>query len=211
MGVARLVGLVVTVAAVSHQVDHGVGVEVRPVRHRQPHGRETLLGGVPVRVDDGDVVALGQVARVARRTAVGGVGGEADLVVPDDVDAAPDLVAAQTGEVQGLGHDALCREGRVAMDQDGDDQRGIPRGAAVAVQMLLGPRHPQDDRIDKLQMARVGGQRDADRAPRTKRIVAGGAVVILDVAGAAIGHPERASGLRAPPRIRRESRRRRPP
>ena len=119
--VARLVGLIVAVAPVSHEIDHGVVVESPAVRHGQPDGGEALLGRVPVGVNDRDVVALGQVAGVSGGTAVVRVGGEANLVVGDDVDAAPHLVAAQARQVQGLGNDALGGEGRVSVDEHGHD------------------------------------------------------------------------------------------
>ena len=51
------------------------------------------LGIVGVDVDDRDVEALREVARVARRAALGGIGREADLVVRDQVQRAAGRVA----------------------------------------------------------------------------------------------------------------------
>jgi hypothetical protein len=42
-----------------------------------------------------------------------GCGREAELVVDDDVHRATDVVPGDLGEVEGLGHDALTREGGV--------------------------------------------------------------------------------------------------
>jgi len=83
------------------------------------------------------------------------------------------------------------------VDEDGDDERRVPLAAAVSVHVLLGARHAQDDRVDELQVAGIGGERDPDRVPGAERIVPRGAVVVLHVPRAGIGHPERASRRRA--------------
>ena len=68
-------------------------------------------------MDDRDVETLREVARVACRASVRGVGREADLVVRDQVEGAARRVAGQRLEIERLGDDALARERRVAMDQ----------------------------------------------------------------------------------------------
>src|SRR3712207_7437960 len=44
-------------------------------------------------------------------------GGEADLVVDHDVDRPAGAVAAELGQVQGLGHHTLARERRVTVEE----------------------------------------------------------------------------------------------
>ena len=122
-----------------------------------------------------------------RRARVVGVGGEADLVVLDDVDRAADRVAVERLQVERLGDDALAREGGVAVQDDRD--RGV--GVLVGVRALAGRlrraggagRH----RADELQVRRVGLQADDDRLAARQLVGALGAVVVLDVAGAALG------------------------
>ena len=93
--VRGLVLLVVTVAAVADEVDDDVVAEAPPVREREPDRRERSLGLVGVDVDDRNVEALREVARVARRAAVCGIGREADLVVRDQVQRAAGRVAGE--------------------------------------------------------------------------------------------------------------------
>ena len=82
-------------------------------------------------------------------------GGEADLVVDDDVHRAAGAVAAQLRHVQRLGDDALAREGRVAVERHRQD--GEVR-AALADDVLLGAGDTLDDRVDRLQVGGVGGR-----------------------------------------------------
>ena len=86
--VGGLVGLVVAEAAVADHVDDDVAAPALAVGHRQPHRRRAGLDVVGVDVDDRDVEALRHVGRVGGRARLFGVGGEADLVVLDQVDRA---------------------------------------------------------------------------------------------------------------------------
>ena len=148
--VRGLVLLVVAVAAVAHEVDHDVGAEAPPERHRQADCRERRLGIVGVDVDDRQVEALGEVARVARRARVGRLRREADLVVRDQVQRPAGRVAVQVGEVQRLGHDALGRKGRVAVDLDGHRDRRVDVARASRSVGLLRARAPFHDGVDGL-------------------------------------------------------------
>ena len=153
--VRRLVLLVVAVAAVADEIDDDVVAEAPPVREREPDGRDRRFRIVGVDVDDGNVEALREVARVARRAAALGIGGEADLVVRDQVQRAAGRVAVERLEVQRLRHLALAGERRVAVDQHRErDGRVVVAGAGRAVG-LLGAGAALDDRVDRLEMARV--------------------------------------------------------
>ena len=115
--VGGLVGLVVAEAAVADHVDDDVAAPALAVGHRQAHGGGAGLDVVGVDVDDRDVEALRHVGRVGGRARLLGVGGEADLVVLDDVDRAAGAVALQRLQVERLGDDSLGREGGVAVEQ----------------------------------------------------------------------------------------------
>ena len=116
LGVGGLVGLVVAEAPVADQVDQHVVTELLAEGHRQAHGADTGVDVVGVDVDDRHVEALRQVGCPVGRTGVLGVGGEADLVVLDDVQRPADLVAVERLEVEGLGDDALADHRRVAVE-----------------------------------------------------------------------------------------------
>ena len=83
------------------------------------------------------------------------------------------------------------------MDEDGNDALGVPSGVAV-VFVLAGAGHPQHDGVDVLQVAGVRRQSDSDGAPVAERVVSGGSVVVLDVAGARVPNPESALGRDVP-------------
>ena len=175
--VRRVVLLVVAEAPVADEVDHEVVAELRPVGERQPHGRQRRLGIVGVDVHDRHVESLGQVARVAGRAALGRIGRVADLVVRDQVERAARRVALERLQVQRLGDDALPRERRVAVNQDGQrDGRIVDAGTDGAVG-LLGPGATLDDGVGRLEVARIGDDRDVDlagrRDPRARRRAGG--------------------------------------
>ncbi len=116
--VGGLVGLVVAEAAVADEVDQDVVAELLAEREREAHRMDAGAHVVGVDVDDRDVEALRQVRGPAGRPRVLGIGGEADLVVGDDVHRAADLVAVEGLQVQRLRDDALAGEGRVAVQHD---------------------------------------------------------------------------------------------
>ncbi len=118
LGERRLVALVVPVAAVADEVDHDVAPEPPPEGEPEPHRRERCLGIVRVDMDDRRVEAFREVARIAGRAPVRGVGREPDLVVRDHVQCAACRVADEPLQIQRLGDDALAGERRVAVDQD---------------------------------------------------------------------------------------------
>ena len=158
---------------VADEVDDDVVAELLAVREREADRGERRLGVVGVHVDDRHVEALREVARVARRAPLGGIGREADLVVGDDVQRPAGRVAVERVEVEGLGDDALPRERSVAVDEDRQgDGRVVDPGARRAVG-LLRPREPLDDRVDGLEVARVRGDGHLDLArgghPRLRR------------------------------------------
>ena len=186
--VGGLVLLVVAEAAVADQVDQRVAAEALAERGGQPHGRDAGLHVVGVHVDDRDVEALGEVRGIAGRAAVARIRGEAELVVRDDVERASGAVAVEGLQVQRLRHHALAREGGVAVDQHGHHHRRVVNRLATLAARLVGARAALDHRVDDFQMARIRGESDRDPLAAGELVGARRAVVVLHVAGAALGH-----------------------
>ncbi len=178
LGVGRFVALVVPVPAVAEQVDDDVAVELLAEVERQLGHEDGGLGVLAVDVEDGRLDHLGDVGAVRGRARIGGCGGEADLVVDDDVDSAAGGVPRQLREVQCLGHQALPGKGGVAVDQHGDAALAF----GVAEECLLGPRAALDHGIDGFQVRGVGRQRHVELGAARVDAVRGEAEVILDVA-----------------------------
>ena len=183
--VRGLVLLVVSVPAVADEVDDDVVAEAAAICECEPDRRDRRLRVVGVDVDDRDVEALREVARVARGAAALRVGREPDLVVGDQMQRAAGRVAVERLEVQRLRHLALARERRVAVDEHRErDGRVVVAGAGRAVGLLRAGA-ALDHRVDRLEMAGVRRQRDRDLAvARGARPL--GADVVLHVAGAAL-------------------------
>src|SRR5438309_5581863 len=191
----RIVELVVPVPAVADEVDEDVLLEALAKADGQAGRLHGGLGVVTVHVEDGGRNHLGDVARVGGEAVRLGRRGEADLVVDDDVHRAARAVAVELGEPERLGHHPLAGEGRIAVHEDRHDARVL----GVVQVLLLGAHHALDDRVDRLQVARVGGQREVDLPPRARGVVARVAEVILDVAV-----PGRLLGEQAPLELRND-------
>ena len=159
--------------------------ELGAVGERQRDGAQRRLGIVGVDVDDRDVEALGEIARVARRAALGRVGREADLVVRDQVQRAAGRVALEALEVERLRDDPLPRERRIAVDEDGQRDGRVVEARPLRAVGLLGPGPALDDGVDGLEVARVRRDRHLDLA-RGGDTDPGRRQVVLDVAAAAL-------------------------
>ncbi len=188
LGVGGLVGLVVAEAPVADQVDQHVVPEL--LAEGKGESDSAHAGGhvVGVDVDDRHVEALGQIRGPTRRARVVGIGREAHLVVHDQVHGAADLVAVERLQVQRLGDHPLGGEGRVAVNHDRHGRVGVLVGTRPGASRLGCARGPLDDRRYVLEVAGVGLQVDADRAAVGQLVRALRAVVVLDIAGPALGN-----------------------
>jgi hypothetical protein len=153
LGEGRFVGLVVAVPAVAVHVDHDVAPELLAELEGELGDHADVFGVVAVHVEDRGLDHLGDVGAVAAGARLLRGGGEADLVVDDDVDGAAGVVAGELGVVERLGHDALAGEGGVAVDEDGDDllARGVAENALAGAGLAL------DDGVDDLEVRGVRG------------------------------------------------------
>ncbi len=79
------------------------------------------FGVVSVHVEDDRADRLGDVGWVRREADLLGRGGEADLVVHDQVDRAARAVAGHFRKAERFLHNALSGERGVAVERDGDD------------------------------------------------------------------------------------------
>jgi hypothetical protein len=175
----RLVALVVAVPAVAEHVDDDRLVEFLPELDRHLGGEGHRLGIVAVDVKDRRLDHLGDVGRIGRGSGEARIGGEADLVVDDEMQRAAGAMAAQARKAEAFGDDALAGEGRIAVDQ----QRQHLLALAVLQLVLLGAHLAEHDRVDDLEMRRVGRQRQVHLVA-VELAVGRGAEVVLHVARA---------------------------
>ena len=125
LGERRLVALVVAVPAVADHVDDDVLAERLAELERQLGDVDDRLGILAVDVEDRHLDHLGDVGAVARRAGVAGRGGEADLVVDDDVDRAAGACSRAAATGSASRPPALAGEGRVAVDQERHAQLAV--------------------------------------------------------------------------------------
>ena len=153
--VGRLVGLVVAEAPVADEVDDRVVAELVAEGEGEAHRADAGGDVVGVDVDDRAVEALGEVGRPPRGARVVGIGGEADLVVLDEVQRAADRVAVQALQVERLRDDALRRERRVAVEHDRHGGGAVAARVRALARGLRGARGADYDGVDELQVRGV--------------------------------------------------------
>src|SRR6202022_798881 len=86
-------------------------------------------------------------------------GGEADLIIDDEVNRPSGSVSLEPGKTETFGDHALTRERRVAMNEE---RQHLCAFDDIVQLILLGAHLAEDDRIDDLEMRRVRGQRKGD-------------------------------------------------
>ncbi len=117
LGEGRLVPFVVPVAPEADEVDHHAAVELLTVLRCQADGVDARFRVIAVDVENGHVQHLSDGGAIERPVGLVGVGGEADLVVDDQVDGAAGRVPGQCGQVQRLRHHSLSGERGIAVNQ----------------------------------------------------------------------------------------------
>ncbi len=117
LGERRLVALIMAVAAIAEHVDDDRLVEFLPELDRDLGSEHHGFRIVAVDVEDRRVDHLRHVGRIGRRARIARIGGEADLVIDDEVQRAAGAIALQVGQAEAFGHHALAREGGIAMHQ----------------------------------------------------------------------------------------------
>ena len=168
-----------TEAAVAEDVEDHVLVEFLAEFGGDFGGMHHGLGVVAVDVEDRRFDHQGDVGGVGRGAAEGRGGGEADLVVHHDMDAAAGAVALDARKLEAFGDDALACEGRIAVQKD--RQHLIAVGVAQLV--LLGADLAEDDGVHRLKVRGVRGERQV-HGVGVKGAVGGGAEVVFHVARA---------------------------
>ena len=155
LGLHRLLGLIMPPAAVADDVDDHILAEPHTVVGGQLGDEHHRLGVIAVDVEDGRLDDLGDLGAILRRAGViTAVGGEADLVVDDDVDRAAGLEAPGLGHLEGLHDHPLAGEGGVAVDQDGRYEIA----GVVTSPILAGAHGTLDHGADDFQVGGIEGQ-----------------------------------------------------
>jgi hypothetical protein len=158
LGVARVVTLVVAVTPICDEVDDHVFVELLAVVVGQLGHTHTRFSIVTVDVEDRSLHGLGDVAAVRRRTRELRRGGEADLVVDDEVDGSTHAVTTDVAHCETLGNHTLSGKRSIAVDEKwkhAESERWVDAVLSCA-------HHSQHDGIHRFEMTGVGRQLDVD-------------------------------------------------
>ncbi len=172
--------------AIADDVDDHILVEGHPVFERQPGDEQHRFGIIAVHMEDRRLHHLGHIGAIQRRAGIQRIaGGEADLVVDDDMHGAAGAVAAHLRELEGFHVHALAGERGVAVDQHRHhriERRRFRTG--LPAPLHAGAHGTFDHRIDDFQMRGVKRQGQMHRAAGGFHI-RGETHVVFHVAGVA--------------------------
>jgi hypothetical protein len=118
LGERWFIGFVMAVTAVADDVEHHVGGEAHAELGRHAGAEDHRLGVVAVDVQDWRLDRFGDVGAVKTGVAVRRNGGEADLVIHDQMHRSAGAVTDQLAHRERFIHQALTGERRVAVHQD---------------------------------------------------------------------------------------------
>ncbi len=161
-------------------------MELVAIHQCQAHRRETGFGVVGIDMNDGDIESLRQIARMPGGPGITHVGGKAHLVIGDDVDCAAGPVPAQRTKIERLGHHALTRERRIAVNDHRQRHGSVVVRFAPLARCLFGAGPAIHDRSDELEVAGVGGQRHRQHLAAPGLVGPLGTMMVLHISGAAV-------------------------
>ena len=107
-------------AAIAHQIDHHIVLELVAVIHGHLGHEHDRLGIVRVHVQDRGLNHLGHIGAVFRGTGIFLLaGGKTDLVVDDDMNSTANTIAPGLGHLEGFHNHTLPGERCVTVHDDG--------------------------------------------------------------------------------------------
>ena len=180
LGHRRIVAFVVTEAAIAEHVDDHVLRELLTVLGRNLCGIDDGFRIIPVDVEDRRLDSECHIRRIRRGARIHRARGEADLVVDDEVDRAAGAVALEAREGEAFSYDALPREGRIAMQQQGHLRRPVELALLARFRELLSARTAKHDRVHSFKVRGVGTHGEVDRIA-VKLAVRRGAEVVFHI------------------------------
>jgi len=178
---SRLIELVVSISSETNNVDDHIVAEFLSVLSSQLASLDDILNGICVNVDDRGVDGLAKISAVEPRPGADGGGGEADLVVDDDVNAAASGVVEEAVHLHALVDSTLSSEGGVSVKQD----RAHLLPLLVVHVMLFSPDSAEDDGVDGFEVGRVGEESNCELFSVGILLCALSAPVVLDVSDGA--------------------------
>jgi hypothetical protein len=175
-----IVHLAVAEAPVADEVDDDVAPEGVPVLKRDACGAGHRNRVLAVDVEDRHREPERGVGGVSGGVKMNGLGGEPDQVVHDHVNRSPDGESWKCRQVQGLPGDPLPGERRIPVQRD---REGALRAVGSEARLpCAGAAH--EDRVDGLEVARVGDEVDCDGRAAGSDELPRGPEVVLDVSPA---------------------------
>ena len=150
-------------ATVAIHVDDDIAAEFLAKFEGEKRGPVKLHRLLAVDVEDRCLDHFCDVSRVGGRAGILRHGGEADLIVDDEMDGAARAIAFELGEIEHLRDRALAGKCGVAVKQNRQNLATVNfAAAAFAEDSLTSAGLALDERIDGLQVTRICREADPD-------------------------------------------------
>ena len=173
-----IVHFAVPVATIADHIDHHISAELVAIFHRHASHAHHRIHILAIHVKNRNGLPPRNARRKPRRVFFAVIRGEAQQIVRNHVNRAAHGVARKVGVVHGLGQNSLPGKRGIAVHQ----QRQIGFASAFAGAILLRPRAPNRNRIDRFQMAGIRNQVNVNFRAAARDVLPGRAHVIFHVA-----------------------------
>ena len=144
------------VAAIADDIQHHIRAENHAEFGNQPRAEHHRFRVIAIHMQDRRLDGFRDIGAIEAGIGMYRHGGEADLVIGDNMHRSPGAIADQLAHGQGFINHALPGKGRIAMQQNAHD--GTP-SLDIARHILARAHLARHHRVHRFQMRRIGLQR----------------------------------------------------
>ena len=145
----RLITFIVAKAAIAEHVNDDRLVELLPEFDGYFRSMNHRFRIITIAVENWRFDHFRHIGGIGRRARIPRIGGEADLVIDNEMHRAAGAVALQAGKTETFSNDALPGKSRVAVNQQRQHLGALNN---ITHQILFGAHFAQHNRIDNFQM-----------------------------------------------------------
>ena len=175
---SRIVGFIVTVSAITPQVNNHIVFHRLAISHSHTRRVYHSFGIIGIDVKNGHLNNLRHICWIRRKTGFSGQCGKTDLIIHNNMNRTPIIIAIQMGQAYRLWHNALPGKSGIAVNDQWYDMLVLN----IAFCLLLRTNNALNHGIDQFEMTRVGRQTQMHRVTIACDILMGETHVVFYIA-----------------------------
>ena len=173
-----IVGFIVTVSAITPQIDNHIVFHRLAISHSHACRVYHSFGIIGIDVENGHLNNLRHICWIRCKTRLPGQCGKTNLIIHNNVNRTPIIIAIQMGQANRLRHNALPGKSGIAVN----DQRYDMLVLNIAFCLLLRTNNALNHGIDQFEVTRIRRQSQMHRVPIARDILMGEPHVVFYIA-----------------------------